>query len=264
MPNELDLSFAVGLSPENALQYFLSKGYALSYNWQDVWQDQNSKAFTVAKLMELDLLTDVKKINADFIAGNIQFNEAAQMLIEKMKAKGWWGKQKVVNPKTGKEETAQLGSPYRIKTILETNANVSYSAGRYKTQIDAVSFAPYWQYIDMDDNRVRFKHHEIGKLFKNAVLIYNHPFWSKWYPPNDWGCRCRVLNYTLAEVEKRGFKIYTEAEFDALIKEKNIKSPASGWAYNPGEAFKPDLTKYPPGLVKGVGLTIPQLTDNEQ
>ena len=254
--SELNLSFAVGLSPENAAQYFLSKGYALSYNWTDVWQQQHNKAFTVAKLLDLDLLVDIKKIVDDFIAGNVDYKDAAALMMDKMKVKGWVGKQKVINPKTGKEEVAQLGSAYRINKILDTNANVSYSAGRYKTQIDAVSFAPYWRYIDMDDNRVRFKHHEIGKLFKAAVLIYSHSFWQKWYPPNDWGCRCSVRNYTLAEVKERGFKIYTAAEFDQLLKEKNISSPASGWAYNPGEAFNPDLTKYPPELVKGVGLTI--------
>lgn len=256
MPNNLNLTFAFGLTPENAVQYFLAKGYALSYNWNDIWQEQHSKAFTVAKMMQLDLLMDVKKITDDFIAGKIDYKEAASLMTEKLKARGWWGKQKVINPKTGLEEEAQLGSAYRIKKILETNANVSYSAGRYKTQIDAVSFAPYWRYIDMDDKRVRFKHHQVGLIFKNAVLHYSHPFWSIWYPPNDWGCRCRVQNYTAAECEERGYTILTAQEFDAELAKRKIKSPASEWAYNPGEAFKPDLTKYPPELVAGVGLTI--------
>ena len=254
--DNINLSFAIGLTPEFALQYFLSKGYALSYNWWDVWEDQHNKAFTVAKLLELDLMMDIRKIVNDFIAGKVQYNDASSLMWEKMKAKGWIGKQSVVNPKTGKQETVQLGSARRINTILSTNANVAYSAGRYKTQMNAVSFAPYWRYRDMDDNRVRFKHRSIGNLFDNAVLIYSHPFWSEWYPPNEWGCRCFVQNYTLQEAKERGFKIYTTSEFDTLRQKHNITSPASGWAYNPGKSFNPDLTKYPPNLVKNVGLKI--------
>lgn len=256
MESNLNLLFAFSLTPENAVQYFLSKGYALSFNWYDVWQDQHNKAFTVAKVMQLDLLMDIKNVVDGFVSGTMGYKEASALMIEKMKAKGWWGKGKMINPKTGLEEEVNLGSAYRIKKILETNQNVSYSAGRFKTQIDAAEFAPYWRYIDMDDNRTRFKHHQVGLIFKNAVLIYSHPFWDKWYPPNDWGCRCRVQNYTLEQVKERGYKILTEAEFDAELSKRKIISPAKEWAYNPGKAFTPDLTKYPPELVANVGLTL--------
>lgn len=235
----IDLLFAAGLTPENAVKYFKSKGYSLSYKWSDVWQEQHNKAFTVTKMMQMDLLKDTKAILDDFIAGKIKYKEAASMLSDKMQAKGWWGKQKMINPETGKEEEVQLGSAYRIKKILETNANVSFAAGKYQTMIQASDFAPWWRYIDMDDNRVRFKHHQVGKLFKNAVLHYTDPFWQTWFPPNDWGCRCDVLNYTEAEAKERGYKFLTHDDFAAMLSDQKIDTPGKGWAYNPGTQISP-------------------------
>lgn len=247
--NKINLAFALGLSPENAMQYFQSKGYAFSWDWRDLFQSEHDKAFTVAKMTRLDLLMDVRGLVDEAIAGKITPREFYLSLEEKLKEKGWWGKQDLFNPVTGELENVQLGSPRRMKTILETNMNVSYSAGKYKTQIDAASFAPWWRYRDQEDDRVRVTHHRIGELFKSAVLHYKNPWWNIWYPPNDWGCRCWVENYTEAEVEQRGFEKLTSVP-------DIFGQPAEGWAHNPGLAWQPDLTRYPKELIKDVGLNL--------
>ncbi|GAB4287260.1 MAG: phage minor head protein [Ignavibacteriaceae bacterium] len=259
MPDKINLLFALSLTPELMIQYFRSKGYALSWNWEDVWQQQHNQAFTVAKVMKLDLLKDIREIVDNYIAGNIYYDDAVEQLTLKLRAKGWWGKQEQANLKTGEKEVVQLGSPWRVKRILETNMIVANSQGKYKTQIDAVSFAPYWRYRDRDDSRVRDLHRAIGQIFKTGVLIYSHPFWDTWYPPNDWGCRCWVENYTERQALERSLKIYTADEFNeslnAVLKRFGITTPPAEWAYNAGAtAWTPDLTQYPPDLIEGVGL----------
>ena len=48
------------LPPRKALEFFQGKGYAVGFAWQDVWQYQHDEAFTVAKMMQVDLLKDVR------------------------------------------------------------------------------------------------------------------------------------------------------------------------------------------------------------
>jgi len=253
MPDKVNLTFALGLTPNDIIAYFNSKGYAFSFDWKDVWQDQHSQAFTVAKVMNLDILVDIREMIDKVIKGEITEKEYYQTLEEKLKAKGWWGKEEVINPVTGEKEVVLLGSAWRLKKILDTNLIVSNSAGKYKKQMEEVSFAPWWQYIDMDDPpRVRPLHDKVGDYFEGKVLHYSHPFWSVWYPPNDWGCRCQVINYTQRQVET--LKLEIIKELPQWLKDA---MPAEGWAYNPGaSAWKPDLTKYPGELIKEVGLKL--------
>ena len=55
-----DLSYALGLTPVEAVQYFRSKGIAVTENWHDLWQEAHARAFTVAGVAKLDLLQDIR------------------------------------------------------------------------------------------------------------------------------------------------------------------------------------------------------------
>ena len=48
---------------------------------------------------------------------------------------------------------------------------------------------PYLVYQTIGDNRVR-PHHATLEGITRAI---NDPFWDRYYPPWDWGCRCSVL-----------------------------------------------------------------------
>ncbi len=43
----------------------------------------------------------------------------------------------------GSEREILLGTPYRIRTIVDTNIAVAFSAGRYKAQTEAAAARPY-------------------------------------------------------------------------------------------------------------------------
>ncbi|EPS7972089.1 phage minor head protein, partial [Morganella morganii] len=44
----VDLRYAIGLPPAEAIAYFESKGYAIGFNYHDVEAQAHAKAFTVA------------------------------------------------------------------------------------------------------------------------------------------------------------------------------------------------------------------------
>ncbi|MHC8349234.1 phage head morphogenesis protein [Pseudomonas sp. RT4P38] len=58
--NPTDLKAIFGLEPANAIAYLKHKGYAITWHWQDMLDQAHDQAFTVAKAMRLDLLSDIR------------------------------------------------------------------------------------------------------------------------------------------------------------------------------------------------------------
>jgi SPP1 gp7 family putative phage head morphogenesis protein len=228
--NNYDLLHALSLKPEEAVNYFENKGYTFSFDWKDVWQEAHNKAFTVAKMMKLDLLKDTKDITGKYISGDYDYKQAAALLEEGMKKAGWWGKIQAknvpgvdVSKLADPEKEVQLGSLRRIKTILETNNNISLSAGRYRQMVANAKERPYWQYIQLDRPTKRAEHAKLhGRVFR-----WDDPIWDTIWPPNGWHCLCYIKPLTEAEFKPSGLKLSTGSDVDF--------KPQEGWAYNPGK-----------------------------
>ena len=98
---------------------------------------------------------------------------------------------------------------------------------------------PWLQYQTKEDNRVRPEHDRLNGL----ILAADDPFWSQYYPPNGWRCRCTVKPYTDAQLEKQKL---TPADTDIATKvaEKEVKD--SYWKHNTGtsELFNRNGTVY--------------------
>ena len=48
------------LQPEGAIQHFNAKGLSTTWNWYEMLNEQHDRAFTVAKMMDIDLLATIK------------------------------------------------------------------------------------------------------------------------------------------------------------------------------------------------------------
>lgn len=275
MADTPDLSYAIGLAPEKAIEYFKAKGYTFSWDWQDTWQEAHAKAFTVAKAMRMDVLTDIREMVQKALDEGITLAQFQKELEPKLKAKGWWGRQ-MVGDGAGGAQTVQLGSPRRLRTIYETNLQTAYNVGRYKEDMENVDNRPYWQYVAVMDNRTRPAHAALnGKVFR-----YDDPFWNTHYPPLGFRCRCRVRALTDAQAKEAGIskgkdnitwedRLINKAtgEFDKVAVYTDpftgLKVATDpGWSYNPGKAaWFPDLDKYEYPVAKkyyaDTGLTGP-------
>ena len=202
MPEPVDLGLAVQLPPRRAIAYFKAKGYAISWNWWDTWQEAHAKAFTAAKATRLDILQTVRGALQRTLDEGLTERAFVRDLEPTLKKLGWWGKQVVVDEQGGAERV-QLGSPHRLKTLFRTNVNTAYAAARYRQQAEDTDNRPYWQYLAMGDTRTRPSHAALnGQVFR-----HDDPFWHSHYPPNGFNCRCRVRALTEAQVKERGLKI---------------------------------------------------------
>jgi SPP1 gp7 family putative phage head morphogenesis protein len=232
-----------------ATAYNLPNGEAISlldrklpratWSWQEVSGRASHTAFGIAKLTQLDLATDIQLSLAEAMREGTPFGEWKKMVIPELKGRGWWGKQDILNPATGRIENVLTGSPWRLETIYRTNLASAYQGARMNEQ-QALQFRrPYWQYIAVGDHRTRPSHMNLhGK-----ILPANAPQWNSIYPPNGFNCRCRVRTLSQAQFDAMKGKTVAESRRDALI-----KIPDKGFGSAPRSmTFDPTIKKPYPG-----------------
>ena len=122
------------MPPEKAVKWFKSKGYALGFDWRDIWQEEHAVAFTVAKAASIDLLQDIRNEVEKALVSGETFESFKQNLKPKLVERGWWGRANMQDPLTGEVKEVQLGSTRRLKTIYRTNIDMAYAAGRNRNR----------------------------------------------------------------------------------------------------------------------------------
>ncbi|HDR0995743.1 TPA: minor capsid protein [Pasteurella multocida] len=251
--NDLDMGYVLRLEPKLAVDYLKAKGYSITWNWQEQLEEAHARAFTVAKATRAEILETLHQATIQAIEQGIPEREFIKNLTPKLQELGWWGKQVTVDGK-GNAEQVQLGSPRRLRTILRTNKITAYHAGRYAAQIENADEQPYWQYVAVRDSRTRTSHLALhGKVYR-----YDDPIWESFYPPNDWGCRCRVRALSEFKLNKQGLKVSesagniktdwalagvdkssgeeTHAKISIFTTDKGTIKTGAGWNYNVGKA----------------------------
>ncbi len=256
------LTEAFKLKPAQAIAFMRAKGYAFSWNWYDTWKESHNQAFTVAKVMRADILQDIRGMVDKALEEGLTYQQFAKELEPKLQDKGWWGKQKITD-ETGAEKEVQLGSPRRLRTIYETNTQMSYSAGRWKGQIASVKYRPYGQYLSVIDKSTTKRCRSLNGL----ILPLTDPFWKKFYPPNHWGCRATVRTVSQREMDSdnlvlassEGRMIEKQVEIggqNVAVSGFKINDNETYWCdpgfdYNPGvSSYNTDLSKYDKDILK--------------
>jgi SPP1 gp7 family putative phage head morphogenesis protein len=201
-PNPADLKAIFGLEPKNAVAYLKSKGYAITWNWQEMLDQAHDQSFTVAKAMRLDLLSDIRGALETALQEGQTLKQFIADLQPVLESQGWWGQQVIVDSE-GVGELVQLGSPRRLKTIYQTNLQSAYMAGRKAEMEQTTETHPYWMYVAILDGKTRPSH----RALNGQVFRHDDPIWSAIFPPNGFNCRCRVVALSEATVKRRGLKV---------------------------------------------------------
>lgn len=234
------------LAPEQAVAFFRDKELLASFAWQDVWRQEHEVAFTVAKMADLDLLSDMRDAVDAAIAEGLTLEQFKARITPTLVKAGWWGVKEQVDPDTGQKQLVQLGSPRRLQTIFRTNMMTSYSAGEWQNIVDSADDAPYLMYDAVDDNRTRPQHH----AWDGTVLRWDDPWWQTHRPPNGYNCRCSVIQLGADDLSLVG---KTKPDKAPPVKTREwtnrrtgevMKVPLGidpGFDYNPGQDRKAQL-----------------------
>ncbi|MEN3259775.1 phage minor head protein [Sodalis endosymbiont of Spalangia cameroni] len=235
----VDLGYAMTLTPEKAVAYFESKGYAFGFRWQAVADEAHARAFTVAGILKLDVLSDIRDAQHKMLQQGQTFEEAKKALIPVLERKGWLGKGLKASP-DGELEGKKL-LPYRLETIFRTNTQSAYMAGRYQRLRENVDQRPYWQYVAVMDSHTRPSHAALhGRVFR-----YDDAGWDTLFPPNGYNCRCRVRALTADQLARHPIGLESTDDYRVTVDQPqgvNGKTrPVTGWKDpKTGQVFTPD------------------------
>ena len=223
-------SISFSQKPEVALKYLRKKHPELHFDYDELMHEAHHKAFTVAKVTKLDLLTDIQDSLIKARDQGQTFAAWKKELVPTLKKKGWYGKTEVTNPKTKEVKEIYVGSR-RLRNIFYTNTRVAYNVGRWEHQAQ-LDDAPYLRYVSILDNRTRPTHSKVHGIVRHR----DDPFWATHYPPNGWNCRCRVQAYSMDSLKRRGW-------------EKGLKAPLQNiahkdWAYDVRKGSRARLEEY--------------------
>ncbi|SFF13506.1 phage minor head protein [Nitrosomonas sp. Nm166] len=191
------------LPPKEAIEFFRSKGYKIGFSWEDVWQSEHQAAFTVAKVMQLDILRDIRAGIDSALADGTTFETFRKQLKPLLMQKGWWGKAEMTDPLTGETRLVQLGSTRRLRTIFDTNLRTAHSEGQWERIQDAKKRFPYLRYDANNSEHPRMQH----SAWDNLVLPADDPFWQAHFPVKAWGCKCNVTQFNQRMLDQRGLKV---------------------------------------------------------
>jgi len=234
------VTLAWDLEPEAALAFFRDKGLETSFAWQDIVGEEHDVAFTVAKMLDVDLLSEVRDSVDRAIAEGKTLREFTDELKPTLVERGWWGRAEMTDPATGAIEEVQLGSPRRLRTIFHTNMMTAYSAGHWSRIEDHKAEAPYLMYDAVRDSRTRPQH----AAWDGTVRHVDDSFWDAHYPPNGWNCRCSVIQLDRQQLDSEGLEVsdpppQVEREWTNPRTGEVHRIPGGvdpGWAYNPGRS----------------------------
>lgn len=242
MPTPAPAGFVLGaVAPDDAVAAFQARGLLRpSFRWQEVWQAEHARAFAVAGVMRLDILSLIRDQVDTAVKGGGNFADFHRDLKRQLVQRGWWGNIEITDPGTGEVRRTRFND-HRLGLIFDVNMRQSHAAGRWARAMR--SRKPYLMYSTMRDEKVRASH----KPWDRVVLPKSHPWWDTHYPPNGWRCRCTAFEIDEAGIGRlraAGVKVQTEAppttwvEFENRSTGQVERVPRGidpGFAYNPGK-----------------------------
>lgn len=234
---------------QEQIDFFRQKLNLPTERWDDIKTAAHDRAFIVAGAQKADLLNDLrqavdKSINGQSIG---EFRKDFAAAVAKSGWSGWTG------------EGTKAGEAWRTRVIYQTNVATSYAAGRWQqlNDSDLKAARPFWKYIHADGvMHPRPLHQAWGDA--GLTLPSDHPFWQTHFPPNGWGCGCRVKAVRLP----RGNDATSPPDGWDRIDEKTGAPLGidNGWGYAPGananlslrQMVQDKLITYPEAISKAL------------
>ena len=203
-------------------------------HWDDILTSAHDRGFIVAGAAKADLLADFHTAINQAVADGKSigwFKNQFESIVQKHGWEGWTG------------SDTQAGRDWRARVIYNTNMRASYAAGRYAqlTDPELLQSRPYWKYIHNDTVAHPRPLHQ---RWNGTVLKYDDPFWSSHYPPNGFGCRCRIA--AVRPTEYKGHPAPDDGTYEKTDRNGVVhvlpKGVDYGWDYAPGQSVQAQLT----------------------
>lgn len=175
--------------PKVALDYLASKGITVDKRHAAMWDGEHSVAFTVASVSRVDLLENIKASLERALKNGTTFEAWQKKTVDSF-----------VADKTWPSARGDMSVKERMRVVYETNLRSAYAQGSIENKKRAIKVMPYWQYIASVSARQREEH----RAYYGLVIAATDPWWTHYYPPSDYGCKCGVIALTAARARAIG------------------------------------------------------------
>ncbi|MDF1486710.1 PBECR2 nuclease fold domain-containing protein [Ramlibacter sp. H39-3-26] len=208
-------------------EFFRRKLNLPTDGWTDIYTSEHDWAFVVAGANRDAIVADFRAAVEKAIAGQSTLEDFRKDFDRIVAQHGW---------------DYNGGRNWRSRVIYDTNLATSYAAGRWQ-QLQA---APFWQYEHQD-----WVQHprELHVKWDGLVLERDNQWWQTHFPPNGWGCQCKVRGLWPHDLQKLGKSGPDEAPtvnfLEREIGQRSINGPRivrvpegidPGFEYAPGSA----------------------------
>ncbi|KEH09148.1 hypothetical protein GY14_14605 [Delftia tsuruhatensis] len=151
-------------------EFFRRKVNLPTTGWTDIRLQEHDYAFVVAGANRDALVADFRAAVEQAITGGSTLEDFRKDFDSIVAKHGW---------------DYNGGRNWRSRVIYDTNLSTSYAAGRW----EQLQQAPFWQYQHSDwVDHPRQQH----VAWDGLVLARDDSWWQTHFPPNGWGCQCKV------------------------------------------------------------------------
>lgn len=223
------------LSFAEQIAFFRQKVNLGTQRWDDILGAAHDRSFVVAGAAKADLLADLRAAVTKAIEQGTTLAEFRKDFDALVARRGWTGW-------TG--EGTAAGRAWRTRIIYETNLRASYAAGRWAQIQQVKAERPYLLYRH-NDNVLHPR--PLHVAWDGKVIAADDPWWRTHFPPNGWGCQCRVHAVDDAYLRKLGKAgpdpAPDDGTYDYFNKVSGVtlrdipKGIDPGWDYAPGASL---------------------------
>ena len=195
----------------DAREWFQTRRPVLRDGASDTERDARLRAFRVAGITSVNLITEVHQAIDDALRDGTTLDEFKKRVGQKL-AEEW-------------------GAPNarRVETIFRTNVQSAYNAGRFAemTRPAVLAVRPFWKFVAILDGRTT----ATCAPLNGVIRPHDDPFWESHFPPLHFNCRSTVVSLSRGETERAG----------GAKKPPEAKPPSDGFGTRPdlaGEGLK--------------------------
>jgi len=266
MPTDAPAPLNIGFNTpfQEQIDFLVQKLRLPSERWDDIMRSAHDRAFIVAGAAKADLLADLHESLVQAATdgrGLDAWRRDFRKIVQDHGWEGWTG------------QGTPGGEAWRTRVIYQTNMSTSYAAGRYKqlTEPGFLALRPYWRYIHSDS----VMHPRPWHLaWHGLTLPHDHEFWKAHFPPNGWGCQCRVTAVSKREGEASARAGLGQVPDGTGAIDGKTEAPVGidkGFDYTPGasvsvslrQMVRDKLITYPPAIAEALAAELAALLDSE-
>ncbi|MBI1353265.1 MAG: hypothetical protein GC160_02885 [Acidobacteria bacterium] len=172
------------IEPEAAMEIFRQKYAVTREAFDKMAKRYRASAFTIARVESVALI------------------EKVQLEVDRAIAQGLTQQQFAANADQVLRAAGVTLDPFHIETVFRTNVLSAYGAGRLSQQLRTKKALPIWEYVTVQDSRVRDEH----AALHGFLARWDDPVWKRIYPPNGYNCRCGVRVHSEAAGKRLAYE----------------------------------------------------------